>query len=273
MKTTFRQNNFSVRNRSRGKWLAVIIVIFFLVVIFGGPILSTLFGPMAVIVAKPFWAARNYLFIGLQPLTNIFQTKGGLIEENKKLQRDLEAARLLKIDYGVLTRENENLRAIIGLGPIKVGSTVGKVVSHPWNSPYDILMVDVGGNKNQEPIQTKDLVTYRGTLALGRVEKVVSGVVKVVLFSIGSSKVAAVIGSERVPVMLTGRGNGNFITELPRNLEIVLGSSVLLVDGKRDYTLGVVGAISKTPGETLQTIYVRSPVNVSELDYVEIGPR
>jgi len=273
MKTTLHQNNFSIRHHSRRSWLVGAAIVFFLVLIFSGPVLNTLLGGTAVTVARPFWVARNYLLAGLEPLTSIFQTKRGLIDENNKLRLELEAGQLVKIDYDVLVRENKELREIIGLSSAETEITVGKVVSHPWNSPYDILLVDLSNNNNQESIKAGDLVTYHETLALGRIEKVVSGIAKVVLFSVGSSKVAAMIGASRIPVILNGRGNGNFVTELPRNLEIVLGSSVLLVEGKRDYTLGLVGAISKTPGETLQTIYVRSPINISQLTYVEIRSR
>lgn len=270
MRTTFHQNSFSNRQQPKGKWWAIAIIFFLLIIVFGGPILDSLLGGAALKITKPFWTTRNYLLAGLQPLASVFQTKRVLIEENKKLRQELEVARLLRIDYGVLEQENEELRFLAGLGSTSTSLITGKIVSHPWNSPYDILMADVSSSQNRELIKTKDLVTYHRTLALGKVEKVTSGVAKVILFSIGSSKVAAVIGKERIPVMLSGRGNGNFVTELPRNVEVVLGSPVLLVDGKKDYTLGVVGAISKTPGETLQTIYVRSPINISDLTYVEI---
>jgi len=269
IKMTFHQSNSSLRSHRRRSWLVGALVVSLLVLVFGGPILNTLFGGMAIVVARPFWVVRDHFLVGLGSLTGIFQNKKGLIDENNKLRQELETTQLLKIDYDVLSRENKELREVFGLGLAKTEMTIGKVISHPWNSPADILLVDLSNN-NQELVKAGNLVTYQGTLALGRVDKIVSGGAKIALFSVGSSKVAAVIGASRIPAILDGRGNGNFVTELPHNLAIILGSPVLLVDGKRDYTLGIVGAISKTSGETLQTVYIRSPVNVLQLTYVEI---
>lgn len=269
MKTTFHQSNLAA-NRRRRVWLTVGGIFALIILVTAGGILNVWFGPAATSLARPLWSVREFLGASVAPLGTVFSSKSALQAENEELQDELTLAQTRELETDSIREENEQLRLELGLRSNRAPITLARVLSHPWESPYDVLLADLAQSTSTTKITTGSLVTYKNLLALGKVTELSGSVAKIILFSHGGEETPVLIGSTRLPATLAGRGNGNFTAQLPRSVEIKLDSPVFLVGPAKDFIIGTVGAITKKPGESLQTIYVRTPLVLSHLRYVEI---
>ncbi len=269
MKTTFHQSNLAA-NRRRRVWLTVGGIFALIILVTAGGILNVWFGPAAMSLARPMWSVREFLGASVAPLGTIFSSKSALRAENEELQDELKLAQVKELETESLRDENEQLRVELGLRSSRPPVTVARILSQPSNSPYDVLLVDLAQSTSTAKVAAGSLVTYKNLLALGKVTELSGSVAKIILFSRGGGEAPALIGPDRLPATLEGRGNGNFTAQLPRSVEVKLDSPVYLVGPAKDYIIGTVGAITKKPGESLQTIYIRTPFVLSHLRYVEI---
>ena len=80
----------------------------------------------------------------------------------------------------------------------------------------------------------------------------------------------AQLGEMHVPIEITGRGAGNFIASLPRDLIVAIGDRVTLTVAGHEFILAVVSDIKRTAGDSFQEIFLRVPVNISQLTWVEM---
>ncbi len=188
-----------------------------------------------------------------------------------EVNQELAKLRGRLLDYDALRAEQISLRAVLGHYDSPAKIVAAKILSHPWRSPYDILLVDTGTeNVVGRSLVVGNEVFVDNAVALGQVVAVADTTAKVKLFSAGGSELPVIVGPNRLPVIARGRGGGNFRAELPRAVAVSVGDAVRTIRGGRDLAVGAVGAVDKIPGASLQTIYFRYPFNLNELTLVEI---
>ena len=89
------------------------------------------------------------------------------------------------------------------------------------------------------------------------------------MYSSPETKIQVVIGPDKILATAIGTGAGNFLVELPRGVKVGKGDKVVH-QALDTYLLGTVGSVDNDPRQTLQKIYIASPVNIYELSWVEI---
>jgi hypothetical protein len=105
------------------------------------------------------------------------------------------------------------------------------------------------------------LVLDREGLAVGYIERVdgYSSVVR--LYSTPDEKLNVLVTTKDIPAIAIGRGGGNFAIELPRDLEVSVGSPIT-IPGAEHVVLGVVEYVELDQTNSLQTILFRQPINI-----------
>lgn len=266
MMKTFQFKDKQIRTRSRRKsriklWIIAIFIVFTVISLIWPNMLTSLTHG----ISRPIWKLKVEVIDRsiLASFVGYFQTKGHLNKENESLKESLSKAeyRLFEMDF--VKGENLKLRNALGMQEYGEVSVFSYVLSRPNITIYDSLILDSGIGRG---VRVGDLVKAEEFIVIGEIVGVTEKTSQARLFSTSGVRSEVVIGSSLGAVAI-GIGGGNFQIELPRNISVKEGMSVKLSSFPRTL-LGFVEAIEKESSDSFQKIYIRSPINVSNLDSV-----
>jgi cell shape-determining protein MreC len=236
------------------KPVSKLLLFFLLIILFIGTIrlvFPEIWSRFVMTSAKPFLMLGN----------SFYSIRGS----NSDLKRENEILKSNLYDRNLLAEENAKLRELLGRREDR-NSIVAVVLSKPTFTPYDTFVIDVGSNNGI----AKDALVMAGSgTALGRVTEIYPSISKVTAFSSPNVRNSVFIGANRIQVEAIGQGNGNFKIVMPEGSEINPGDEVVLPN----IVPTVFGIVERVvPGDQPSFINVlfKSPVNLSELYYVEI---
>ena len=259
---TYRQDNEQQKKRIR-IFLSVIVIA--LVFFYQHKIFPGLFGGFSQVAVPVLSAGESLKENTGNGLDALFLFKSALLRENKNLKEKLAGAEIASLERDRLIAENLELRMILGrAGEEKI--LLANILARPNQSPYDILILDVG--KNNGVSEGAPVLAY-GNMVIGRVADVSDKSSRAVLFSSPKEENDGIIIGKNIPLKLTGTGGGNFTTKVPRGILVEKGDQVISI-GLPSHILGVVEDVSVDPRDPYQSILLRSPVNIYELRFVEI---
>ena len=201
-----------------------------------------------------------------------FRSKTALENENADLKAQLADNSSKILDYDALAAENTDLKSILGRSTT-AHLTLAAVLANPWQSAYDTLVIDGGTNASLAVGQT---VYAEGDMPIGTIETVAANSALVRLYSSpkettdGDLYIANDTGTAHLDVTLTGRGGGNFETTVPRDLVVPDGALVFSKD-INPRVIAVFQKVTSDARDPFQTLLLESPVNVAELNFVEVG--
>lgn len=270
--TNFRPNNY---HRSRGRFLArpeLWLLLLLLLLVSGGPVIEDFLGGAALSLAKPLWRLPEAADSSWSAALSLFLSKPELMQENSDLRSRLDLLEAQLARHQSTLEENQNLRELLGRLPeARQPLRLGRVLWGWRLGLFDLLTLDLGRENSGPGISAGDPVMAGENIWLGRIVAVHGRTSKVKLLSLAGEETPAMLGSERYPVMLRGRGGGNFIATLPRGLDVRAGQSVTVSGPDSDWLVALVGAVVNEPSRTEQVIYLRSPVDARRLKYVVVG--
>src|SRR3989344_8810447 len=224
--------NYLPKNRLRHSYFRRIII---LVAIFiSGAVILSFFDTAIISIVSPIWKVKNVMTTG-----------------NEVLSISKEQ-----------TQENILLE-LVGRKQ-KSNMVVAAVLTHPPQTPYDVIIIDAGSN---ESITIDSEVSLPEGPILGRVSEVFSKSAKVVLFSTNGRETNAVLERDSVPVVLVGRGGGSFKITLPRDVLVEKGDRILSPD-ITSRLLAAVEDISISSTDSFQEVLDRSPINIFTVRFV-----
>jgi cell shape-determining protein MreC len=257
----------SRQSRKNPVWVALLTVFIFVAIIFifqyfapnaisrvamntGGPISATY-----VSIGKKFSFAQAFV-----------HSRASLIAENNKLRNDIEnnQAKLLRFD--TLSREYDQLLLSYSRSPFAGSVLLGNVISKPPQSPYDVLIVDVG---SENSVVIGSQVYGVGGLPIGRVQEVTKGTSKIVLFSSVGEETQVVDERTGSTITVVGTGGGNLETQVAQDLDISIGDNVTLPQFGGAVVASAVG-VDSSVASSFKKILFRLPVNVFNIRWVEI---
>ncbi len=263
MITSFRHDKARVRKRRQ----FITAFLFFAVLVFlaRGP-LSGVLGGALHIIGRPFWSAKMNIAEHSGGLFSLFRSKAILVEENKKLESALDLVATEAHSREYLRAENAELKAVLGRdSESQLG--LARVLASPGVSSYDTLVIDTG--EEHGVIEGMD-VFVDGDFKIGTITSVFRRSAVVTLFSSPGTELEVNIGTSSIPTIAHGAGGGNFRVTLPEGATIVLGDIVELPALSPEY-VGVVDAIDRPTGSSLQTIFVKLPFNLFTLKWVYVA--
>jgi len=220
---------------------------------------------LAHTAARPFWRAEQAAVGRASDIAALFTFKQALIEENKKLKKELVDMRLHTYARRLFFEENKRLKELLGRSA-KEETILATVLARPNTSLYDTLVIDVG---EEHDIRGGDLVLVSDNIVIGSVNGVFQNTSLVTFFSTPGVEVSVAIGPEQITTVAIGQGGGTFVARLPRDVGIAEGDTIVM-PGINPKFFGIVEEIVADPTEPFQTILFKNPVNVAEIKWVQI---
>ena len=261
---SFLQKNktFLIRDHAKkGILIPAIIVIFFITIFSLDYTRNILFT-----VGSPLWFVRNSIHNFAVESMEVLSAKNSLIQENNSLKEQLSLKNKEQVLFELLRKENEDLKNILNRNKINQKLVLSSVLVKPFLSPYDTLIIDTG---TLDGIKVDDQVLVDGHIFIGYVKEVYEETSKVVLYSSPGEKVKVLIGESNIGKEAEGLGGGNFKVEIPREIDITEGDSVVIPSISTNI-FGTVEKIDFKESDSFQTILFKNPVNISELKWVEV---
>jgi len=262
----FRQrNNFSSNSKNKKKniflsVLSVLVLIF--IFSFSGSrnfIFST---------ALPFWRIKDAFTSFVSNNSNLFRSKTDLISENNSLKQQIEKDKLDLMLKSLLNDENSDLKSVLNRKDLNTKSILSAVLIKPSFSPYDTLIIDAGSNEN---VSVGENVTALGNAFIGYISEVYPNSSKVVLYSSPGEKVNVLLGNSNIEEQALGIGGGNFSVEVPREIDIKEGDSIVIPSISTNI-FGTVEKVEYKESDAFQKVIFKNPTNISELKWVLVVP-
>jgi cell shape-determining protein MreC len=223
-------------------------------------------------VFAPVWSGENFISRGVSNLFYFFYSKDALIKENQTLKDKLVSEEILLASTRTLSDTENNFLKNIGRSPDSKIVTAAVLV-HPPETPYDVLIIDVGTDSGvqvgQEVALPMDSSTGLPGPKIGTVSEVYKKNSKVTLYSANGQKTNAILERNSIPVQLVGRGGGNFEFSLPRDASVAVGDKILSADITRAL-VGVVSDIEEQSTDSFKKVLVISAANVYTDNFVTI---
>ena len=264
MKTNFQSKNKN-RNSYR-KHLLIVVSIF----VFGSVIFSFSAGGL-LRVFTPVWSGENFVARGLNNLYLFFYTKDALIKENQALKDKLISNEILLASTRTLSdTENNFLKSIGRTSTMKI--VTAAVLVHPPETPYDVLIIDVGSDNGVavgQEVALPTTATGEQGPKIGVITDVYKQNSRVKLYSANGEKTNAILERNSVPIVLTGRGGGNFEFSLQRDANVVVGDKILSPDINRSL-VGVVKDIEEEATDSFKKVLVISVANIYTQNFVTV---
>src|SRR3989344_2705857 len=238
-----------------------------------GAILLQLFAPsffpsVLHTLGLPLWRSNAAVGVSFSNFFGLLNSKRALILSNRDLKAKLEETQLRLTAQIALQDEYLKLKALFE-GEGRKDAIIAAVLARPNVSVYDTLVIDAG---TSEGVVAGDEVLVAENIMIGTVDHVFAHSAVVKLFSTPGESTLVEIGPQKIQTTAEGRGGGNFEARLPRGVEVAEGDSIIIpsIDPK---LFAVVEKINVAPSDPFQVILFKSPVNLFEVEYVEIYPK
>ena len=192
--------------------------------------------------------------------------KSSLVAENSSLKTQITelGARLSERDE--LAQENQDLKATLGrAGSMKF--TLAAVLAKPPESIYDTLVIDGGSSVG---FTVGQVVYANGETPIGTIEEVLPSSAIVRLYSSSGEKTDARLGTSNIDITLVGHGGGTFSVQVPHDVVIPTGADALSKE-LDPHIIAVLDTSVADPRDSFQTLLFSSPVNMSELAFVQVA--
>ncbi|MEK7575386.1 MAG: rod shape-determining protein MreC [Patescibacteria group bacterium] len=218
-------------------------------------------------VAQPLWGARDYIKEKSASLISVFAYKERLMKENLSLLNKLAEADNTLLDLDEYKKENIELKKLLGRVSYEK-RILAVVLAKPNRSLYDSLVIDVG---EKDGVAVGDPVLSGGFI-IGEVREVSTDNSKVTLNSAPGEISTVRVGDSGVDTEAFGRGGGNFLLKLPKEIFVQKGDLIKFA-GIAPRFFGTVDHIERTEADTFQFILFKLPVNMYTLNWVEVVHR
>jgi cell shape-determining protein MreC len=215
---------------------------------------------------RPLWFFKDKTGNTFSFVTNFVSFKSSLIKENELLKDELGRLRLTKIDYDILFKENEELKAMNSMKKSSM-RVIANVLSKPPQSPFDTLVLDSGKNSG---IELGDKVYISDSIIVGTISEVLDDTSVVKLFSTGGEKNEVVLARTGQSFVIVGGGGQNFSLEVPKETDILWGDT-LVYPGSSDFALATVYFVDSSSQSSFKTVHMRIPSSVYMVKRVFVG--
>ena len=193
--------------------------------------------------------------------------KTTLIAENTDLKNQVQQYQAQVLELQTLRDENTTLRTELSYLPNPKTLITAMVLAKPSQSLYNSLVIDQGSDHG---ITVGQLVVARGTIGLGKISSVTKKTATVELFSGPQFAGDLVVrGQKSITLPAVGKGAGNFEIHIPREIAVSDGD-ILAFPESPDIAIGVVKSIIFDARDPFQTVLARLPLNIQELQVVEV---
>jgi rod shape-determining protein MreC len=198
-----------------------------------------------------------------------------LRDKNSQLEELVDQLMIENVRLNEVQAENEDLRKKLGFREthpqyvLKVAQVTTRVIGSEPNNFMSVLIVDAG--KRDGVGAGMPVVTERGLV--GHVRSVGSNWAKVLLIVDPSSSVAALVQSNRLPGVVSGRLGQDLVMDYLAQGEQIAVGEVILTSGMggnypKSLVIGQIIEVEQSDVETFQRAIVRPSVDFRQLETV-----
>ncbi len=241
----------------------LIIGTLFCLQIFAGGIV----GKVALTVGRPFSSVFTSFKNNFSFSTGFFSSKSALLKENQNLRSYIESNEAKNLRFETINREYQNLLSAYGRNASSSNFVLGNVIAKPPQSPYDVLIIDVG---NDHGVGVGESVYGPGEILVGRVNEVTDSSSKVVLFSSVGEKSDVTVERTSESISIIGTGGGNLEAEAAQEMDIIIGDTVVLPQFNGAIIASVV-SIDTSVTSAFKRVLLKSPLNIFSFRWVKVA--
>lgn len=251
------------KKKSHTKWI-VFTVLFVVIIFFGFFVrpLRTLF----VGLTHPVVQTATSLNSVVEKTKTLPLSKYGLTQEIEKVKKENERLVGLLVD---LQKEKTETGLWASLFPSHTPADFirAPIISKPNQSPYDTFLLGVG---EADGVTAGAYISINEISLLGTIDTIHGAHRSTgILFSSPNVETHARLERSNYDVILTGRGGGNMIVEVPREIETALGDRVLYPT-HYNAVIGVIRDITFDDRNATKKLFITLPTNILTLDHVYI---
>lgn len=218
-------------------------------------------------LATPLWKARAVLAQGVVDVSGRFRSREEVDAENKELREANTALRIKGALYDELSADVARLEAMLGRVPPSSPVLLGYIIASPTASPHDSFMIDVG---SAHGVAVGDIVSFDGTLVLGRVDLVAPHASRVLLSSAAGMTHDVSVGTSSSRFKAEGQGGGMFVLRVPNDITVDENDALMLSGTHR--AIGFVRDTEARDTDAFTTVYAVMPLNLFETREVVVIP-
>jgi cell shape-determining protein MreC len=263
MITSFRHDERKKRKRQRMLLFAFFLAL--IVLLLRGPIANLLSGGL-VFLARPVWSLSDGIALRSSSIVSGFRDKDALAKENERLKDTLDTVAIEAYSRDALLEENRQLKEMLGRKG-EYSYLLGRILSAPPVSPYDTILIDVGG---ADGVTVGMPVFSQGDFKVGEINRVWQKSSLVGLYSNANTQLSVTVGTSSIPAVATGQGGGTLRVILPRSVSVKDGD-IVAIPAISPTFLGVVSGIERPEGSSLEALYVRLPFDLFGEHHVYVG--
>lgn len=233
------------------------LLLFFIVVVFFGTYLQSLFSPLLTRVLSPFFSTGTIIKESIFSALPYLKTKQSLISENERLSKIAEDYNQLTLQYSSLKKE----LALINSSKIKddlENAFFAYVIRAPDATPYDTFLLSSGA---RDGVKVGKRVYLLNSIPIGTISYVYDNTSLAKLYGSPGENFLAIIGDKDTRGTATGRGGGNFEIILPHGAEIKINDEIRIPEIS-EYPFSKVEDITETEGGTFIRILFKAPYKV-----------
>lgn len=252
------------KEKKMAKKTAVFVAVSLLIVFTVFPPAFKEFSSRANGISIPFWIAGDGISSGISGVFSLFRSKRFLSEQNRALASEISELKQQLSGYDFVVAENLEMRDLLFQRSEK--RIFARIISRPNVTAYDTFLIDVGKSAG---VGKGAVVLAQKNSVIGLVEEAYPDSSKARLFSTAGTITNIFLGPENIPAELHGMGGGSFFAEIPKDIDIREGDTAILAE-KPEYIAAYVVSEEKDSTQSFQKFYLKSPVGLFTIKYVEI---
>jgi cell shape-determining protein MreC len=245
-------------------WFCSIVVFILLALFVGGKIFSA-FSSGGRFLGVVVWKAKDTIETTSEFARLSLHSKKELINEVISLRDEALSQENKLTLLSSLSSEVEDLKKILNRGSSEQ-YVVASILTRPPQSLYDTFIIDIGSQKG---VTVGDVVSVDGTFVVGTIESTQENTSLVSLFSTPGTSHEAYISDIGISLVIKGKGNGTFVAEVPRDILIEEGMSVLSA-GINTQSYGVVKNVDSDPRDPTKRILIEGPLTLQHVRLVGV---
>jgi hypothetical protein len=264
-------NQYLGYNKKKSSY-RLVHLFFVILIILAFVFLRKPFKNFAYKIAVPILDSKTIFSRGLYSLTH---SKSDLLNRIESLESQNAELQTKLIDYSLVENENSGFKGSV---ISNINGIVGTVIARPSKTLYDTLLI-----KTSDPLKTGSVVYSISGVPLGNVSDEKPNILiddennffanTITLYSNPGNEIDADIilnnAMDAISVKLKGRGGGAYESVIPADVNVPVGSFVVIPEFSSKPIAEVV-KISNRNDTKDKVIYFRSTVNFQYLRYILI---
>ena len=229
-------------------------------------VVPKLFSMATQAVMAPVLYGQTWLVNSDNRLAAYVRSRGALLEERETLERELAALSGSKRTIDRLERENQELRALLGVATT-TPRVAAEVLERPSVLVYDTVIINRG---SRHGIEVGAPVYVGADTVIGRVSRVQNSLSLVTLLTSPEEQVTVFVVGPNIYATAIGQGGGVVEIQVPQGVDVASGQSVLIPRAPQS-TFGTIDTVRSIPREAVQAAYASLPVPMQSLRWVTVG--